>query len=237
MAVTTSDSPSAADVAARFLRSGAGRAAVRRALVTNHLPASLADDLVQDALRRVWVATTTGGGAPVDNIEAFVTTVLHRSAVDIVRGRVRGPQVVDWRQDVDPDAAGQGWPFDGPSPLDVEADVLGRQSLAAVRRAVHRALSVDPHAGAAALAYLAVAVDGAAPAPRCPQPAGGSTADEAAEWAALWYAGQSGCFPGDGAELPATVRNRRHQGARRMRDLLARAAVAAGLDRQGALHG
>lgn len=236
MAVTTSDSPSAADVAARFLRSGAGRAAVRRALVTNHLPAALADDLVQDALRRVWVATA-GGGAPVDNIEAFVTTVLHRSAVDIVRGRVRGPQVVDWREAVDPDAAGQGWPFDGPSPLDVEADVLARQSLAAVRRAVHRALSVDPHAGAAALAYLAVTVDGAAPAPRCPQPAGGSTADEAAEWAALWYAGQHSCFAGDGGELPATVRQRRHRGAGRMRDLLARAAVSAGLDRQGALHG
>jgi hypothetical protein len=234
--VTTSDSPGAADVAARFLRSGAGRAAVRRALVANHLPPSLADDLAQDALRRVWVATT-GSGAPVDNVEAFVMTVLHRSAVDIVRGRVRGPQVVDWREAVDPDAGEQGWPFDGPSLLDVEADVLGRQSLAAVRRAVHRALSVDPHAGAAALAYLAVAVDGAAPAPRCPQPAGGATAEEAAEWAALWYAGQSGCFPDDGADLPATVRKRRHRGARRMRDLLARAATSAGLDRRRALHG
>lgn len=234
--MTTCDTPSAADRAARFLRSDAGRAAVRRALRITHLPAALADDLVQDALRRVWVATT-GDEAAVDNIEALVTTVLHRAAVDIVRNRIRGPQVIDWRESVDPDAAGQGTPFDGASPLDVEADVLARQSLAAVRRAVHHALSVDPAAGAAALAYLAVAVDGAAPGHGCPQPAAGSTPGEAAEWAALWYAGRSACFEGDGAAAPAAVRKRRSRQARRMRDLLATAASSAGLHREGAHHG
>ncbi|HEX6421061.1 MAG TPA: hypothetical protein VFZ77_21335 [Acidimicrobiales bacterium] len=236
--MTTCDTPSAADRAARFLRSDAGRAAVRRALRIAHLPASLADDLVQDALRRVWVATS-GDGAVVDNLEALVTTVLHRAAVDIVRNRVRGPQVIDWREGVDPDAGGQGTPFDGASSLDVEADVLGRHSLAAVRRAVHHALSVDPAAGAAALAYLAVAVDGAAPGPDCPQPAAGSTPGEAIEWAALWYAGRSSCFDagGDGGPPPSAVRKRRSRQARRMRELLAAAASSAGVHREGALHG
>src|SRR5690606_27793068 len=112
-----------------------------------------------------------------------------------------------------------------------------------LRAALRPLLALDPAAGAAALAYLAITVDGAAPAPPCPQPDGGATAGERAEWAALHYSGQSRCFPRDdrpghgGAGSPAAVRKRRSRAAGRMRDLLARAATAAGLEPQGALHG
>jgi hypothetical protein len=233
--VTIYESPRAAELAARFLRSETGRGIVRRTLATQRLPLTLADDLIQDTLRRVWVATN-GTGLAVDNLEAFVSTLLRRSAVDIVRGRIRSPQVIDRRAAVDPDAEVQGWPFDGPSPLDVEADALAGESLAVIRRAIHNGLSVDPVAGAAALAYLAVTVDGAPVAPHCPQPAGGATAVEAAEWVALWYAGRHDCFSIDAAIQPATVRKRRSRWTRRFRDLLTRVATAVGLEREGALH-
>lgn len=230
------DSPSTAELADRLLRSDAGRGIVHRTLVTKRLPLALADDLIQDTVRRVWVATA-GGDVAVDNLEAFVTTLLHRSAVDIVRGRIRSPQVIDRRTVVDPDAEGQGSPFDGASPLDVEADALAGESLATVRRAIQQGLSLDPVAGAAALAYLAVTVDGASPAPHCPQPAGGATPIEAAEWIALWYAGRHDCFAVDGATHPATVRKRRSRWTRRFRDLLTNVATIVGLEREGALHG
>jgi hypothetical protein len=226
-----------AEQADRFLRSSAGRALINRILSTNRLPRFLADDLRQDALRRVWAATFRAADA-IDNIEGFVATVLQRAAVDIVRGRVRGPQAIDWRQVIDLDAAGRGWPLDGSLPFDVGADVLAAESLAAVRRAIHRGLGDDPAAGAAALAYLSVAVDGAPVPSDCPQPIGGATAIEAAEWAALWYAGQRGCFasPSVRRASPA-VRKRRSRFVRRFRNRLAVTARLAGLEPEGARHG
>ena len=232
-----------AERADRFLRSGAGRALIHRILATNRLPRSLADDLAQDALRRVWVTLTSGDGV-IDSLEGFVTVVLNRAAVDIVRGRVRGPQAIDWQQGVDLDADGWGWPLEGPSPLDVEADALARTALVSVRRAVHTVLSIDPVSGGAALAYLNVAVDGAPVAPDCPQPGRGATPTDAAEWAALWYAGRRDCFvdaalgappPADAAASGA-VRKRRSRHARRFRDRLLLAARMSGLEPEGVSH-
>jgi DNA-directed RNA polymerase specialized sigma24 family protein len=225
-AVITSDMPDAAVAADRFLRSAAGRAAVHRTLTAKRLPATLADDLTQDVLRRVWVETAVNGTV-VDNLEGFVVLLLHRAAVDIVRGRVRSPQTIDLRAVVDPDAEGQGVLA---SPLDVEADAIAGESLAVVRRVLHHGLTVDPAAGAAALSYLTVTVDAAPPAPDCPQPAGGATPADAAEWAALWYAGHRDCFARPGATHTAVVRQRRSRLARQFRKRLTDAAVAAGLD-------
>jgi DNA-directed RNA polymerase specialized sigma24 family protein len=228
---------SPAEQADRFLRSSAGRALINHILATNRLPRFLADDLRQDAVRRVWVATADSP-VGIDNLSGFVATVLQRAAVDIVRGRVRAPQAMDWQQVIDLDAAGWGWPFDGHLPLDVEADVLSGESLAAVRRAIHRGLAVDPASGAAALAYLTVAVDGAPVPPDCPQPAGGATATEAAEWAALWYAGHRHCFGGPAVPTAAPViRKRRSRLVRRFRDRLTFTARLVGLEREGALDG
>ncbi len=231
LTVSISESATTARQAAAFLRSDAGRATVHRRLRTIRLPRALADDVIQDVLGRVCAAAAQG--VAIDNVEAFVTRLVHRSAVDIVRGRVRRPQVVDLRG-VDLDAGVQGGRRVTASPLDVEADALAGESLAAVRRAVHQGLGVDPASGAAALAYLAVAVDGAVPGRGCPQPAGGATAAEAAEWVALWYAGRRRCFPTGATTSPATVRKRRSRLTRRFRDLLIDAAASAGLDREGA---
>ena len=111
-------------------------------LATLHLPRALADDVVQDALRRVCVATAPGG-EPIDNVEAFVTTVVHRAAIDIVRGCVRRPQVVDLRG-VDPDAEVQGCWFTPASHLDAGADACAGEALASVRRTIHHLLGDDP---------------------------------------------------------------------------------------------
>lgn len=234
MTVPISESATIARRAAAFLRSDAGRATVHRRLRSARLPRALADDVIQDVLGRVCAATADG--VAIHNVEAFVTRLVHRSAVDIVRGRVRRPQVIDLRG-VDLDAGVQGGRCVAASPLDVEADALAGESLAAVRRAVHHGLGADPASGAAALAYLAVAVDGAVPRDGCPQPAGGATSTEAAEWVALWYAGRRRCFPTGGATSPATVRKRRSRLTRRFRDLLTDAAASAGLDREGARRG
>ena len=255
--VSITESPNTAEVAARFLRSDAGRAAVDRSLATLHLPRALADDVVQDALRRVCVATAPGG-EPIDNVEAFVTTVVHRAAVDIVRGRVRRPQVIDLRG-VDPDAEVQGCWFTPASHLDAGADACAGEALAAVRRTIHHLLGDDPMAGAAALAYLVVTVDGGVPASDCPRPAGGATAVDEAEWVGLWYSGRRDCFEapslgrhgracglGGGVARDgqarrtagaAGVRKRRSRATLRFRSALTAAAEAAGVRAEGAHHG
>lgn len=234
LTVPISESATTARQAAAFLRSDAGRAIVHRRLAGAHLPRALADDVIQDVLGRVCAATVAG--VAIDSVEAFVTRLVHRSAVDIVRGRVRRPQIIDLRG-VDLDAGVQGGRCVAASPLDVEADALAGESLAAVRRAVHHGLGVDPASGAAALAYLAVTVDGAVPGVGCPQPAGGATSAEAAEWVALWYAGRRRCFPAQGATSPPTVRKRRSRLTRRFRAQLTDAAMSAGVDREGARRG
>jgi hypothetical protein len=232
-AVPRTESANAAERAAHFLRSPAGRATIHRTLTARQLPRSLADDLIQDVLGRVCAAA--GQGVAIDNVEAFATRLAQRSAVDIVRGRIRHPQLVDLRG-VDPDAEVQGQPFAVASPLDVEADALAGEALAAVRRLVHHRLAADPSAGAAALAYLAVMVEGASPGDRCPQPLAGASPDEAAEWAALWYGGRRDCFAGDATTTPATVRKRRSRLVHRFRDVLTGSAATAGLERQEAMH-
>ena len=71
-----------------------------------------------------------------------------------------------------------------------------------------------------------------------------------AEWAGLWYAGQYDCFAtasagegrgdggcGDSAGRSVRMRKRRSRATHRFRDLLARAAVVAGVREEGARHG
>jgi DNA-directed RNA polymerase specialized sigma24 family protein len=225
--------PVAIERAHRFLKSAGGRAAVHRILEIQRLPRTLADDLGQEALRRV--ADASERGKVIENPEGFVTSALHYAALDIVRGRVRSTQALVLRAGVDPDAEERGWSHDAidniASPLDVEVDALAFESLAAVRRAIHQRLGPDPAAGAAALAYLAVTVDGAATPPDCPQPIGGASPQEAADWAGLWYAGRHHCFPMHGAmaATPPAVRKRRSRASERFHSLLVRAAVTAGV--------
>ncbi|MFS8585495.1 MAG: hypothetical protein FWJ72_10450 [Acidimicrobiia bacterium] len=228
--------PPMPEAAARFLSSPEGRAVVRGARLRAHLPATVEDDLAQEVLRRL-CATDADRLQAVDNLAALVTTVARRAAVDLVRGRVRGPQEVVRSTLVDPDAEVRVPSLDGASPLDVEADVVGGALLAEIRRRVLAMAGDDPARAAAALAYLAITCDGAVPGDGCPRPAGGASPDEAAAWAALWYAGHRDCFTATPTVGAAAVRKRRSRRTGRLRALLRDVAAAVGLDREGAHHG
>ena len=227
--------PTIPEAAALFLTSAEGRAAVRRARARAGLPPAVEDDLAQEVLRRLTVAA--GRLREVGNLAALVTTVAHRAAVDLLRGRVRGPQEIVRPTLVDPDVEVRVPSLDGASPLDVEADVVGGALLADVRRRVLAAAADDPARAAAALAFLAITCDGAVPGDDCPRPAGGASPDEAATWAALWYAGHRDCFTATPTVGAAAVRKRRSRRTGRLRALLRDVAAAVGLDREGAHHG
>jgi hypothetical protein len=94
----------------------------------------------------VWIATAVKEEV-IDNLEGFVTRLLHWAAVDLVRGRIRSPQAIDWRAVIDPDVAVQDGPCEPAAPLDVEADALAGESLAAIRRALHHSLRPTPRRG------------------------------------------------------------------------------------------
>lgn len=236
-AVTDSTAFSFAAWAERHLRpSQPGRRTVHHTLCRMRLQPALADDLVQEVLRRA--CQYDRDGVAVDNPAALLARLIHRAAVDIVRGRARRKEQLVRQVGVDPHVEVRDEPLDGVSPLDVEADVVADDSLAALRRGV-LCTARDPMEAAAALAYLAIAVDGAAPGPHCPQPDGGATNRESAEWAALWYAGRRRCFATDDdtAARPATLRQRRNRVVQRVRRLLRDVAFTIGLQRRGASHG
>jgi hypothetical protein len=82
-----------------------------------------------------------------------------------------------------------------------------------------------PSRVASALAYLAARVEDAPPGPACPQPVGGAGAQEAAEWAGLWYGGRYDCFPGSGAKDGPNVRKRRSRAVGQLHEVLVAAAT------------
>lgn len=198
--------------AAAFL-ADRGRNVPARALVRVGLPKDLADDLVQEVLIRAYRAELRGD--VVDNIEAFVTTLVHRAAVDLIRGVRRRPEghPPEHRPDDEPiDTLADAVLTD----LEAIAGLLGVE----LRQRLGSQLADHPVAAAGALVVLAIAVDGAAPADDCPAPAGGAGDDEAAVWAGLFYAGERRCFPGPRTPEDAAMRQRRSRAVRRQRALL-----------------
>lgn len=180
----------ALDRAATYLANDGQRYA-RRLTDRYRLPGAFAEDLSQEALLAVHRRMTSG--RPIDNVEAFVNTVLRRRAVDLVRGELRRPAVDRRAHDDDHDL------------LDIadddvdlpELDIVAAAELTTLRAAVARRLGHDALSAAGALAVLAHLdpLDPADAAHDCPRPAGGATETEAANWVGLFYAGRRGWWP------------------------------------------
>jgi DNA-directed RNA polymerase specialized sigma24 family protein len=208
---------------AAWLRAREGRARVRRALDRHRLPPALADDLAQEVLCRAWRAL--GRGEVINSVPAFVTVLLARAAVDVVRGRARRGELAEA-----PAGAGASsleGAHDGDPVGETVAVVLDRPGADGVRRELHGLAGPQPVAGAAALAYVTLVADDVPPLAGCPAPEGGVDPDEALAWAALWCSGRDDCFDAGaaGAIAPGAVRARRSRALRAMRALLARAAA------------
>ena len=205
--------------AAGFLQRD-GQQVVRRYLRSGALPVTLFDDLVQEVLLRVIGAHRRG--TEILDVEAFVATVARRTAVDLVRGLLRRPEVQLPEED-----AGEDPMADVPAPDDPEQEIVSAEELAqlgriidTVRRRLAARLGQNPDRAAGALAVLAIAHGDAEPADDCPRPVGGVAADEATAWAGLFYGGADRCFPTDGDPEDAAMRKRRSRALARQRELL-----------------
>lgn len=204
---------------ATWLASSDGRQAAARWVRRLGLSADLAADVAQEVLVRTTVAVR--GGEQLRNPAAWANRVGAFAARDLLRGALRQPRAVLPEAEDPVELAARA--------DDVEAVAVGADLAAAVRRAVATRIAPRPWVGAAALAHLAAAVDGAPVGPRCPQPAGGAGPAEAAEWAGLWYAGQVRCFAEAGVTETPAVRKRRSRAVGQVRALLHEAAADAGL--------
>jgi hypothetical protein len=211
------------DVAAvaTWLASPEGRQAAGRWVRRMGLSPDLAEDVAQEVLVRT--ALAVGRGEQLRSPEAWANRVGAFAARDLLRGALRRPRPAATDEDEEPlDIGGRA--------DEVEAVAVGAALAAGVRRAVAGRVAPRPWVGAAALAHLAASVDGAPVGPACPQPAGGAGPQEAAEWAALWYAGQVRCFADSVATETAAVRKRRSRAVAQVRTLLREAAAEAGLE-------
>lgn len=209
---------------AAWLASPEGREASVRWVRRLGLPAHLAEDVAQEVLVRTGVAVRRG--EVLRNPAAWGNRLGAFAARDLLRGSLRRPP------------AAIHAPEDEPVDLvarseDVEGAVIGAHLVGGVRRAVAARVAPRPWVAAAALAHLAAAVDGAPVGRGCPQPVGGAGAQEAAEWAGLWYGGQVRCFAEPGAPETAAVRKRRSRAVAQVRALLRDAAAEAGVGAGG----
>jgi hypothetical protein len=189
---------------------------VTRALQRRGLPLALHDDLVSEVLHRV---VTVAARETIENPAAFATTAAQYAAADLLRGELRRPAPLVPAPEEGHD--------DEPSDELVDDNVLASMALRDLRDALFDTAVITPSQAATALAFLSARVDDAPVGPHCPQPAGGAGAQEAAEWAGLWYGGRHDCFP-DEADS-AAVRKRRSRAVSQLHAALADAAEQADL--------
>jgi hypothetical protein len=197
------------DDAMTYLYGADGRQMVAQRLARLRLPAGLSDDVTQEALLRVLRAEQRG--IEPRNVDAFVTTLVHRTALDLLKGLLRRPEGhIAAAPEQEP-----GWDLadDEPDPVeqlvvDERLRELGDQ-VGATRVRLAGGLGVKPHPGAAALAVLAIVHGDATPAADCPTPRGGVAEEEGVWWAGVFYSGPDGCFATDGSAEDAKTRKRR----------------------------
>jgi hypothetical protein len=189
---------------------------VTRALQRRGLPLALHDDLVSEVLHRV---VTVAARETIENPAAFATTAAQYAAADLLRGELRRPAPLVPAPEEGHD--------DEPSDELVDDNVLASMALRDLRDALFDTAVITPSQAATALAFLSARVDDVPVGPHCPQPAGGAGAQEAAEWAGLWYGGRHDCFP-DEADS-AAVRKRRSRAVSQLHAALADAAEQADL--------
>lgn len=202
---------------------GDGLIYARRQLRARRLTTHWADDVIGEAT--VHLVRALDAGTDIDNLEAWLTVVIRRRVVDVLRGELRRPSVP---------ARDDAWLDGAEDPVD-DADpaltVIGRATVDDLRAAVARRLCDSELAAAGALAVLAHR-DPDAPAALaddCPQPRAGTTETEAAAWAGLFYAGRRN-WEGD----DAATRKRRSRWTQAQAAVLVDAAAELGLHPGGA---
>jgi len=189
---------------------------VVRALQRRGLPLGLHDDLVSEIVRRV---ITADRRQPIDNPAGFATHAAQYAAADLLRGELRRPTALlpSAQDDVDVE----------PAATDViDDDVMAQLALRDLRDALFDVAVASPSRAATALAYLTARVEDAPVGSSCPQPAGGAGAQEAAEWAGIWYGGRHECFPNDGRVDGPKIRKRRSRAIAQLHETLSTAARA-----------
>ncbi len=207
-----------------------GREYAERLIARKRLPEDLVDDVVQETLLAVIRAERAG--TTIDNVEAFVTTVIKRRVTDLLRGEIRRQEVPFAYFDDDDGYVREVGPVD--EDADPELDVIVLAQTTSMRAALGDCLDGAarlPAAGALAMLAHVDPLDPASPADDCPQPLGGATPVEAAAWVGLFYAGRRGWWSDD--DTPA-VRQRRSRWARAQIDLLQTVAGEQGLHPGGA---
>ncbi|WP_436796403.1 sigma factor [Actinospongicola halichondriae] len=217
---------------AQAFLSGRGRGYAERLVARRRLPAAYVDDVVQEAL--IAVHRAVAAGTEVDNVEAFVTSVLRRRVTDVLRGTIRRAEVPFERTDDDGYVQAVDLADPADPAADPELDLVALEQTASLRAELGRRLggaSLLPAAGALAVLAHVDPLDPAAPAADCPQPLGGATASEAAAWVGLFYAGRRGWWADD--DTPA-IRQRRSRWARAQTEVLQSVALDEGLGPGGA---
>lgn len=199
----------------RWLNGPSGRSAARY-WARRYGIGDAGDDVAQEALLRALRRT----GDDVDDPAAFGTTLIKRTAIDLLRATSRRAQLVRLydEDDDDPDAK-LARADDGPGPEDLFADDAAR--------AVVFSAAAPPRDVSAALALLTLTVDPSLGPAAAPQPAAGATPTAARGWVALHYSGQRDCFPSHGKPDGATMRKRRERAIARATALIARALQGA----------
>jgi len=207
-----------------WLVSPEGRHAAERVASKRGLVAALVDDLVSDASSRALAFLRRGERADVPS--AFGRRLLNFAALDLLRGR---------RPFVAPAASidDEGFAEPGDPGVDVEASAIGGGGGDSVREQLRGALLAGGRTVAAALTYLAVAVEGARPNVSCPQPGQGAGPVEGAEWVGLWYSGHDDCFTSPVHPDGAALRKRRSRAVQKLRSTLIAAAERAGVAEEG----
>lgn len=185
-----------------YVTSATGQAKIQQALQRRRLPGSF-DTEIEEAVIAEAMRYLSGGGE-ITSAPGWCNARITARSIDLARGMIRK----EAREAL-------------VVPNDDVADVAVPDSgLASLRDAV---LNADAHAldVCGALTFISIVGDGASLAPACPQPLAGATPEDAACWAGLWYAKRDDCF-GEGN----TVTQRRSRAAKRIRSLLAKAALS-----------
>lgn len=204
-----------------WLASDDARSAAAAELHRRALPVALVDDVLGAAAIAVGAAAGSDAIAQVANPIAYARRVVTTKTIDLLRGRIRS-RAHETPLDDDLDVASA----DGDAALDVAAGEMEDH----MRVVLHPFLAGRrPWAAAAALTALTLAIHRDVRLPRrVPAPDAASSGD-VDRWAALWLAGVRDCFPVDGMNDDAAMRQRRSRALRAVDAVLREAAASIGL--------
>lgn len=179
-----------------WLQTSEARAVAASALARSRLPASLVDDVLQEARLSVWRTLDESALVP-ENPTAYAHRAVTNAVYDLHRRRAR--RVEETSLDDDGQVA----------PTSVSDVVLRAELEDDCRRVAAESVARRPWAAAAVLNHLTFTLHPDVPIPDgAPSPEIGVD-DQRAAWAALWLAGKTECFPSEEGIDDATTRQRR----------------------------